>query len=92
MGIRFWRFVMKIWLIKLLIIVAVVAGMTCLAFYGYKNFSPYERCVVDKDDYTLDIGHATYPSCKRRSGEDEIQLQLCLRSEIRLGCKKATHW
>jgi hypothetical protein len=94
---------MKIWLIKLLIIVAVVAGMTCLAFYGYKNFSPYERCVDGGitlgstgeeysigDEYGAEFWRKSFEGC-RGFGSHRNGAQ-CIEAGVRLNCKKTTHW
>ena len=78
---------MKIWLIKLVIIVAVVVG---IAFYGYKNVSPYERCVTLKDDYArLAKVVLERKMCKKHSGRDYAT---CINGKLRQGCESLTHW
>ena len=78
---------MKIWLIKLVIIVAVVVG---IAFYGYKNVSPYERCMAFKDDFArLAVEQVKSDTCKRYSGQ---LLPACVNGRMRELCKKLTHW
>ncbi|MDC3279731.1 hypothetical protein OAV24_02510 [Gammaproteobacteria bacterium] len=85
---------MKIWLIKLVIIVAVVAGGVLVTMElgrsWYKNVSPYERCVALKDGYArLAYGELNSETCKSYSGRDYAA---CINGRLREPCKKVTHW
>lgn len=86
---------MKIWLIKLVIIVAVVAGGALVTMNigrsWYINVSPYERCVALKDGYAR-LAKAEFENgkfCKKYSGRDYAS---CINGRMREGCKSVTHW
>ena len=91
---------MKIWLIKLVIIVAVVAGgvlMTMeLGVLWYKEVSPYERCVALKDDYARLverlIKHPARNSDKQCSEYSPPEYAYCVKVHMRNSCKSLTHW
>jgi hypothetical protein len=86
---------MKIWLIKLLIIVAVVTGGVLVTMNAgkawYKEVSPYERCVALKEDYAIlaKTELENRNACKKYSGQ---VYAACINGRMHEGCKKATHW
>ena len=85
---------MKIWLIKLVIIIAVVTvGVLVTMNMGrvwYKEVSPYERCVAYEDGYARQAKlELEKKNCKGYSGLDYAS---CINGRMRVYCESVTHW